>query len=95
MLRPLLACSPSNGKPPGEDVPRPAGPCELLVGSGPGYGPGFGTRRGRLICAEISNLEILPECRPQPNPDGTCFSRYVVPGDGCSSLGAAHSLTNA
>lgn len=37
----------------------------------------------------------MPDFRPQPNPDGTCFSHYVVPGDSCSALGAANSLTNA
>ncbi|KAJ5020020.1 Killer toxin subunits alpha/beta [Colletotrichum sp. SAR 10_99] len=46
---------------------------------------------GQHVCCSAGDL---PDFRPQPNSDGTCFSYYVVPGDSCSSLGAANSLTN-
>lgn len=46
---------------------------------------------GQHVCCTAGDL---PDFRPQPNPDGTCFSYYVVPHDDCSSLSAAHSLTN-
>ncbi|KAI8316648.1 Killer toxin subunits alpha/beta [Colletotrichum sp. SAR11_59] len=46
---------------------------------------------GQHVCCSAGDL---PDIRPQPNSDGTCFSYYVVPGDSCSSLGAANSLTN-
>ncbi|KAK2028159.1 glycoside hydrolase [Colletotrichum zoysiae] len=43
---------------------------------------------GQHVCCSAGDL---PDFRPQPNSDGTCFSYYVMPGDSCSSLGAANT----
>ena len=47
---------------------------------------------GQHVCCSAGEM---PDFRPQPSPDGTCSSHYVVPGDSCSALGAANNLTNA
>jgi LysM domain len=47
---------------------------------------------GQHVCCSAGDM---PDFRPQPNPDGTCASHYVVTGDSCSSLASANSLTNA
>lgn len=46
---------------------------------------------GQHVCCSAGEL---PDFRPRPNSDGTCFAHYVKPGDSCSVLGAANSLTN-
>ncbi|KAL4879073.1 hypothetical protein BJY04DRAFT_229417 [Aspergillus karnatakaensis] len=35
----------------------------------------------------------LPDFRPDPNPDGTCFTHQVTEVDNCASLAAEYSLT--
>jgi chitinase len=35
----------------------------------------------------------MPNFAPSPNPDGTCYSYYVVSGDSCSTIAATYSLT--
>jgi LysM repeat protein len=35
----------------------------------------------------------LPDFRPKPNPDGSCATYTVAPGDTCAGLAAANSLT--
>ncbi|RMZ84417.1 hypothetical protein DV738_g462, partial [Chaetothyriales sp. CBS 135597] len=47
---------------------------------------------GQYVCCSAGTL---PDMRPQPNPDGTCFAHYVEPGEYCAALAAENSLTNA
>ncbi len=47
---------------------------------------------GQHVCCSAGTM---PDFRPKPNSNGTCFSHYVEPGESCSVLGAANSLTNA
>ncbi|KAL1954115.1 hypothetical protein VTO42DRAFT_1739 [Malbranchea cinnamomea] len=44
---------------------------------------------GQYVCCTPGEL---PDMRPKPNPDGSCATYYVVSGDSCSQIAAAHGL---
>lgn len=46
--------------------------------------------RQHVCCSSGS----LPDVRPKPNADGSCFSYQVQNDDNCANLGAEHGLTN-
>ncbi|KAK1149031.1 hypothetical protein N8T08_007708 [Aspergillus melleus] len=45
---------------------------------------------GQYVCCTAGDL---PDLTPKPKPDGTCASVLVEPGDLCSTIAAANSLT--
>ena len=48
-------------------------------------------RPGQHVCCSPGTL---PDVRPKPDADGYCHAYLVETGDSCSSIGAAHDLTN-
>lgn len=47
---------------------------------------------GQWVCCSSGTL---PDMRPKPNADGSCFSYKVVSQDSCSKIAAAHNLKDA
>ncbi|KAK3986863.1 glycoside hydrolase, subgroup, catalytic core [Cladorrhinum sp. PSN332] len=47
---------------------------------------------GERVCCSPGTL---PDIRPKPNPDGSCFVYNVQSGDYCAAIAAAHGLTVA
>jgi GH18 family chitinase len=47
-------------------------------------------RPGQHVCCSSGDL---PDFRPQPNEDGSCYSYQVKANDNCADLAAAYSLT--
>ncbi|SPQ21569.1 e2cb8c7a-6b71-4cba-a482-675fd0a9b2df [Thermothielavioides terrestris] len=52
------------------------------------------------LCSTLQPLQhvccsdgTLPDFRPKPNPDGSCATYTVAPGDTCAGIAAANSLT--
>lgn len=45
---------------------------------------------GQRVCCSAGTL---PDIRPKPNKDGSCFVQYVALGDDCSKLSAKYGLT--
>ncbi|KAL2860831.1 uncharacterized protein BJX67DRAFT_386278 [Aspergillus lucknowensis] len=52
--------------------------------------PGHILAGQRLCCTRGT----LPDIRPKPNEDGSCFSYTVQPGDDCTTLALTYGLTN-
>ncbi|KAL2813996.1 hypothetical protein BJX63DRAFT_431632 [Aspergillus granulosus] len=52
--------------------------------------PGRLVRGQRLCC----NRGTLPDIRPKPNEDGSCFAYTVQPGDDCTYIAITNGLTN-
>jgi hypothetical protein len=48
-------------------------------------------RAGQRVCC---NRGTLPDIRPKPNEDGSCFAYTVQPGDDCSYIALTNGLTN-
>ncbi|KAL2850300.1 hypothetical protein BJY01DRAFT_261581 [Aspergillus pseudoustus] len=48
-------------------------------------------RPGQRVCC---NRGTLPDIRPKPNEDGSCFAYTVQPGDDCSYIARTHGLSN-
>ncbi|KAL3486230.1 hypothetical protein BJX62DRAFT_246961 [Aspergillus germanicus] len=51
---------------------------------------------GRILAGQrlCCNRGTLPDIRPKPNEDGSCFSYTVQPGDDCTTLALTYDLTN-
>ncbi|KAL6230234.1 hypothetical protein BDW75DRAFT_234560 [Aspergillus navahoensis] len=51
---------------------------------------------GRILAGQrlCCNRGTLPDIRPKPNEDGSCFSYTVQPGDDCTTLALTYGLTN-
>ncbi|KAK4098179.1 glycoside hydrolase family 18 protein [Parathielavia hyrcaniae] len=55
---------------------------------------------GSSVCSTLMLMQHvccssgdLPDFRPKPNADGSCYSYETLSGDNCAALAAAHSLT--
>ncbi|KAH7024682.1 uncharacterized protein B0I36DRAFT_376564 [Microdochium trichocladiopsis] len=46
---------------------------------------------GQPVCCSSGSL---PDLKPKPQSDGTCYTHYVIENDNCSNLGAMYTLTN-
>lgn len=65
-----------------------------------GISPADFTKYNPNICGSLKPKQhvccssgTLPDVRPKPNPDGTCFSYQVQQGDDCAIIEAANGLT--
>ncbi|KAF3225838.1 hypothetical protein TWF106_001711 [Orbilia oligospora] len=77
---------------PGEGCAQLAVKCRISGADFTKYNPG--------ICASLKPKQhvccssgALPDLRPKPKPDGSCFSYKIKTGDNCDSLAAEYGLT--
>lgn len=79
----------------GDSCASLAAECGVSATQFTSYNPGANfcasLRPGQHVCCSSGTL---PDFKPKPDKDGYCYVHLVKTGDSCSSIGAAHDLTN-